>query len=97
LDRIAHSTRHIADLQYQLGQDADSEQNYRESISIYKGNPSTYNGDLANALRGFGLLLERCGKIEEAIVIWEETKELYLACNLQAGVDEANQKLDSLL
>ena len=80
LDKIAHSTRHIADLQRHLGQEADSEGNYREAIANYKGNSNTYKGDLANALRGFGLLLEKRGKIEEAIAIWKETKELYLGC-----------------
>ena len=49
-DRIAHSTRHIADLQRALGNDADSESNYREAIGIYKANSQTKTGDLANAL-----------------------------------------------
>ncbi|MCH7515035.1 MAG: tetratricopeptide repeat protein [Bacteroidetes bacterium] len=97
LDNIAHSTRHIADLQYQLGKDAESEQNYREAIGIYRDNPNTHIGNLANALRGFGLLLEKREKIEEAIDIWKETKELYASINLQEGVDEANKKLNALL
>jgi len=97
LDKVAHSTRHIADLERYLGNEADSERNYREAIGIYKGNSKTNKGDLANALRGFGLLLEKHGNIEEAIAVWKETKELYLACNLQVGVDEANRKLDSLV
>ena len=96
LDKVAHSIRHIADLERHLGNEADSERNYREAISIYKGNANTNKGDLANALRGFGLLLEKQGNIEEAIAVWKETKELYLACNLQVGVDEANRKLDLL-
>jgi tetratricopeptide (TPR) repeat protein len=95
-DKIAHSTRHIADLQRELGNDADSESNYREAIGIYKANSQTNIGDLANALRGFALVLEKRGKSSEAKTAWQKTKELYEACNLQAGVDEANQKLDSL-
>lgn len=96
LDRIAHSTRHIADMEYRLGKVSDAEQNYRNAIAIYRDNPKTFIGDLANALRGFGILLEKLGKIEEAIEIWEETKKLYLACKLQEGVDEADQRLNSL-
>ncbi len=95
-DKVAHSTRHLADLERHLGYEADSERNYREAIGIYKGNSNTNKGDLANALRGFGLLLEKRGNTKEAIAVWKETKELYQACNLQDGVDEANQKLDSL-
>lgn len=93
---IAHSTRHIADLQRSIGNDEDSERNYRRSIDMYRANKSTKKGDLANALRGFGILLEKRGRIQEAIEIWKETKELYKACNLQEGVDEAISKLDSL-
>ena len=95
-DKIAHSTRHIADIQRTLGQDADSEDNYREAIGIYRANSQTKTGDLANALRGFALVLEKRSKISEAKTTWEETKELYQASNIQAGVAEANQKLDSL-
>ena len=96
-DKVAHSTRHIADLQRHLGHEADSERNYREAIDIYKGITTTNKGDLANALRGFGILLEKRGNIEEAIAVWKETKELYQACNIQEGADEANLKLDALI
>jgi len=95
-DKIAHSSRHIADLQRTLGNDADSETNYTEAIGIYRANSQTKTGDLANALRGYALVLEKRSKISEAKTAWEATKKLYQACNLQAGIDEANRKLDSL-
>lgn len=95
-DKIAHSTRHIADNQRELGKDADSERNYREAVSIYKSTTQTYAGNLANALRGLALILESRSKIPEAIAAWEETKDLYRQCNLQDGVDEAQRNLDSL-
>ena len=95
-DKIAHSTRHIADLQCHLGDDTSSESNYRTAISIYKDNPDTQAGDLANALRGFAILLEKRGKIQEAITAWEEAKELYQAGHVQCGVDEAGRKLVAL-
>lgn len=97
LDRIAHSKRHIADIESFLGNDAKSENIYREAINIYRSNDTTAKGDLANALRGFGLILEKSNKTEEAILVWKETKALYLDCNLQAGVDEANERLKRLL
>ena len=90
------STRHLANLQRALGNDADSESNYREAIGIYKADSQTRIGDLANALRGFALVFEKRSKISQAKTAWEETKELYQSCNLQAGIDEANRKLDSL-
>lgn len=96
-DKIAHATRHLADLQRRLGQVADSETNYREAIRLYRSNPHTARGNLANALRGFGLLLEKRDKCEEAIAVWKETLELYHACQLPAGVEEARRRLDQLL
>lgn len=95
-DKIAHSTRHMADLQQELGNNTDSESNYRKAIGIYRANSQTNPGDLANALRRFALVLEKLGKIGEAKTAWQETKKLYQTCNLQAGVDEADQKLEAL-
>ena len=95
LNLIAHSTRHLADLQQHLGQNFESKKNYHRALEIYQSNPNTNPGDLANAFRGFGLLLEKLGKKEATIEVWKKVKELYHAVNLQAGVDEANAKLDS--
>ncbi|MDH3650775.1 MAG: tetratricopeptide repeat protein [Saprospiraceae bacterium] len=94
--RIAHSIRHVADLQRHLGKEVDAEYNYREAINIYRDQSDTSKGDLANALRGFGYLLEKIGKVREASAVWKEVKELYQACHLQDGVVEANRRLNSL-
>ena len=94
--KIAHSTRHIADLQYTIGNLSESERNYRAAIHIYRDNPNESVGNLANALRGFGLLLEKIGKKREAIEVWRETKELYQSIDLQQGIEEANKKLKLL-
>lgn len=95
-NKIAHSTRHIADLQRHLGHRNDSELNYQKAIDIYRTSSDVSKLDLANALRGYGLLLENLGKIDDAIGVWEDVKELYSTCDIQAGVDEARDRLDSL-
>ena len=95
-DRIAHSTRHMADIQRRLNRFEEAESNYRKSLHLYRNNLTTAKGDLANAMRGFGLLLERIDKIEEAIKTWTEVKELYRSCNLMEGVREADKRLDEL-
>ena len=94
--KFAHSLRHVADLQREVGQEADSERNYREAIDIYRTHPKLNVGILANALRGYALVLEQRGKITEAISIWKKTKNLYKKCGVQAGVEEAEDKLESL-
>ncbi len=95
-DRIAHSTRHMADLLRQLKQYNKSEFNYRQAIDIYKSAFTVNPGNLANALRGFAILLEAQEKFEEASIAWKETKDLYTVCNIQEGVVEANQRLEAL-
>lgn len=96
-DRIAHATRHLADIEFQLNEMEAAESNYRTSIDMYRSNDQTTKGDLANALRAFGLLLVKLDKKEEAIHVWTEVKSLYKACNLQMGVDEASQFLKKLI
>ena len=95
-NKIAHSTRHLADLQFQLGQYQESESTYQQALTIYRKNANTNKGDLANALRGYGLVLEKLGKVKKAILVWKEVKQLYEAVDLEAGVEEAAAKLEFL-
>ena len=95
-DKIAHATRHLADIERRLGNAEESELHYRHAIEIYRQNSSTSAGDFANALRGFALTLEQREKTAEAIATWEKVKEFYGKCNLQAGVDEAKERLAGL-
>ncbi len=94
--KVAHSTRHLADLQRELGLGAEAVQHYRAAIAIYRAEKDTNPGNLANALRGFGLTLELVGEMEEAKLVWEETKDLYAACGLEAGVEEAREHIENL-
>lgn len=96
-DLVAHATRHLADLQRQVGREEEAEQHYRKVIRIYQEEKNTQKVKLANALRGFGLLLEQRGKVEEAINSWKEARNIYDHNHLQAGVDEADHKLSILL
>lgn len=93
--KIAHSIRHLADVQFQLGQLNKAEKNYQLSINLYRTIGSSHL-DLANALRGFAILLEKKDKLREAKKVWEETKELYQKCDIVAGIQEADDKLENL-
>ena len=95
-DLLAHSTRHLADLQREMGVLEQSEKNYRNALAIYRSQADIHPSTLANALRGFGLLLEASGKKEEAIAVWTETQALYETCSMAAGVAEAQQRLEAL-
>ena len=95
-EKIAHSTRHLADLQCHLGQHAESENNYQKAINMYKESSSLQAGNLANALRGFAIVLENLNKLNEARTTWSEVKTLYQSLGIQAGVDEASDRMDAL-
>ena len=93
---FAHSLRHLADLERHVGHFEESEAYYRKALEIYRALPDTSNLDLANALRGFGVLLVETDQPKEGLTIWQEVKQLYGQCNLQEGVDEAQTYLDKL-
>ncbi len=95
LNLIAHSRRHLADLQRQLGMLEESEANYCQVLEIYGTSPSK-DGDLANALRGYGLLLERLDRPLEAQQLWLKIKEIYQMHHISEGVQEAIEALKRL-
>lgn len=96
LNKIAHSTRHIADLEYHLGNYDNSEEFYKASLKLYRENKNTNSLDMANALRGYAILLEKNKKGLEAIQIWTGAKQYYEASNIKAGINEANKKIKLL-
>ena len=95
-NKIAHAIRHRADLQNELGHIEEAEMNYIKAIDLYRDNPDSPNGDLANALRGYALLLEKKKMYEDAILVWREIGELYLKCQFPLGVLEAKNRINQL-
>ena len=94
--KIAHALRHVADLQVRLGQLKDALHNYQRVLAIYRTTRAGSVGNLANALRGYAMALESAGLQDQAISIWQETRDLYQSLGLKAGVQEANQHLTQL-
>ncbi len=92
---IAHATRHIADYLRRLNEDEQAKKRYEEAIAIYREDERGNTNDMANALRGYGLVLEKLDDRHLAISVWQEVKTLYAACNIAAGVKEAQEKLIS--
>ena len=92
-DKIAHSTRHLADLQIELNQLPEAEQNYKSAINMYRSKNDTQPGDLANALRGFTQLLEKKHEFTNAIETWKEILQLSQKSDFEEGVLEAGNKI----
>ena len=95
-NKIAHSTRHIADIQQELGLYEYSLSNYKQAIDIYRKSGDVNPGDLANALGGFANLLEILKENILAIEFWTKAGELYASIGLQEGVDIVNARIAKL-
>ena len=95
-DKIAHSVRHLADLQLKTGKLHHAHRNYVKSIDIYRSQKDCNKGDLANALIGYANLLEERKKFTEAIDLWQEIIHLYRESNFEQGELKARQKLNQL-
>ena len=93
--RIAHSLRHIADLNRELGRKKKAKKLYKKSVSLYRKMDASAN-DLANCLRGYGLIMEATGNKKKAMKIWKEVHDLYDECGIQAGVDEAIDSIERI-
>jgi len=94
--RLAHTIRHVADIQSNMSRLTDAESSYAEALAIYRDDPQTGSLDLANTLRGYALLREETGDRTAAKAMWTEALELYRQTGVQAGIDEAQRYLARL-
>ena len=95
--RLAHTIRHVADIHREQGQPAKAAQCYEEALALYRGNEQTPALELANAIRGYALLMGDCGDAEEAKYLWYEAQALYEQAGVEAGVAESRSHIAFLL
>jgi tetratricopeptide (TPR) repeat protein len=92
LVRWAHTARHCAELQVELGRVEEARAGIEAVIGFYQEkNPGTL--EMANALRIAALADEAAGRGAEARERWTETMALYEQVGVQAGVDECRKHL----
>lgn len=91
--RLAHAIRHVGDIHRHEGDREGARRCYAEALEIYRGQAATSPLDLANAIRGFALLLEATGEVAQARSLWLEAKQLYAQVNVQEGVAESSERL----
>jgi len=94
--RLAHTVRHVADIQRELGHHEAALANYTEALAIYRADAATGKLDLGNTLRGYALLMQDLGDRTAARALWAEAGELYEAVGVQAGIDEARRQVEAL-
>lgn len=94
--RFAHTIRHVGDILRNQGSLEQARPCYEEALTLYRGHPETPDLDLANAIRGFALLVAEAGETEQAISLWREARGLYEAADVQAGVHESDAQIRRL-
>jgi tetratricopeptide (TPR) repeat protein len=92
-ERLAFALRHQADVLRELLRFSEAEPLYLEAENIYRqlGEPATL--DLANTLRGLALLNKATGRLQESKALWQEARQLYSKCNVNAGIEECDKQL----
>ena len=91
--KIAHTVRHVGDIHRYQGRLTQAEQCYHEALNLYRNDPRTPLLDLANAIRPLAILKFDAGATDEARSLWEETRKLYTAVDVEAGVAESSRRL----
>jgi tetratricopeptide (TPR) repeat protein len=92
-ERLAYAIRHEADVFRKECRPLEAEPLYLEAGSIYRQQGEDAELDLANTLRGLALVSESLAKPDASRAFWQEARQLYAKCNVQAGVAECDEKL----
>jgi len=94
---LAHTVRHVADILLGEKNLEQAKRHYEEALAIYRDHKETPPLDLANTLRGYGLLMGRSGHTEEATMLWLEARAIYEQLGIEAGVTECRSHLAFLM
>jgi len=95
-DRIAHSTRHMADLELELGWLEDAKAHYETALSIYRQMNPIPIRDLINCITHYAVLMEKMGRKEIALVCWSEAFAFYTQVEFEEGIKEAEENVNRL-
>ena len=94
--QLAHKVRHLGDLMIRLGRQADADAHYAEALTLYREHDTPGSLDYANAVARVASLREEQGEPVEALSLWRETRDLYAAVDLAAGVEQAEAHIREL-
>jgi tetratricopeptide (TPR) repeat protein len=84
--RLAYAIRHEADILREACLPAEAEPLYLEAEAIYRQQGEEAELDLANTLRGLALVNESSGRSDAARLLFQQARELYAKCKVEAGV-----------
>jgi tetratricopeptide (TPR) repeat protein len=82
--------RHLGDVYVELQNWPGAESCFIEALNIYRRQPSFHALDFANAIRGYAVLKDKSGRLDEARELWAEAGRMYQALEIMDGVKECN-------
>ena len=94
--KLAHTVRHLGDVHHDAGRADLAAPCYDEALALYRDHPDPPPLDLANAIRSAAVHKQEAGAREQAIALWSEARELYVAVQVEAGVKESTARLAKL-
>jgi GNAT superfamily N-acetyltransferase len=89
---LAHALQHLSDLDREAGRAEPALAAADEAIALYRASAEATDLDLANALRLSALAREALG--QAATDLWREAGALYMDADVEAGVEEAQRRLN---
>jgi tetratricopeptide (TPR) repeat protein len=92
----AHALRHMADINLDHGELGQARACYEHALDIYRQVGDSHSLDLANAIRGYAIVLGELDDAPGSKARWLEARALYQACGIDAGVNECNQHLGGI-
>jgi tetratricopeptide (TPR) repeat protein len=94
--RLAHTIRHLGDILVDADRIAEAEACYDEALTIYRARGDTAPLELANAVRGMAVLEQKNGARENALRLWQEAHDLYVATGVEEGARETATRIRRL-
>ena len=95
-EQIAHITRHIADVECEIGNLKSSTSHYEKALAYYRANMSKYSLSYANTIRGFAILKEKTVDYASAKKLWQEAYAIYDKLKVDSKIKECMAQLKKL-
>jgi tetratricopeptide (TPR) repeat protein len=92
---VAHTARHVADVQRGLGRLVEAQAPAREAVELCRLHANVPALERANAVRVLALIEEAAGRRDEARPLWQEALAFYDLAGVPAGAAECRHQLDA--
>jgi tetratricopeptide (TPR) repeat protein len=93
---LAHTIRHLGEVLFEVDRLAEADDCLTEAVDLYRRHGASGDLSVANAVRPLAILREAQGRLNEAVALWTEARAGYATADIDAGVQEADDRLSRL-